>query len=150
MMKRVQHQEPGLCWLKRILFWTLSNAVSSVLWPGGLQGAHVGRCFSRLSTTFSVALETDLKLGTGPQFECGSLLSRDFLIPGSMAGKQTRLRKITYPRTVNSRLADTSISRISSEIPGKNKLQNFDWNRLLLLRTLTNEDTNSRCLQFPL
>ena len=35
----------------------------------------------------------------------------------------------------------------SSQIPGKNKLQTFDWNKLLpLLWTLVSEDTNSRSL----
>ena len=31
----------------------------------------------------------------------------------------------------------------SSQIPGKNKLQMFDWNKLAILRTLASEDTNS-------
>ena len=35
----------------------------------------------------------------------------------------------------------------SSYIPGKNKLQTFNWNKLPLLRTLANEDTTSTSLQ---
>ena len=34
-------------------------------------------------------------------------------------------------------------------VPGINKLQTYDWNVLSLLRTLANEDTNSRSLQCP-
>ena len=37
----------------------------------------------------------------------------------------------------------------SSWIPGKNKLLTFVWNKVQLLRTLANEDTNSRSLQCP-
>ena len=37
----------------------------------------------------------------------------------------------------------------NTPVPGKNKLQTFDWNKLSLLRTLASEDTNSRCLQCP-
>ena len=52
--------------------------------------------------------------------------------------------------TVNSRLANTPIIRIAAKFPGKNKLQTFDLNKLPLLRTLANEDTNLRSLQCPL
>ena len=49
--------------------------------------------------------------------------------------------------TVNSRLANTPIIRTAAKFPGKNKLQTFDLNKLPLLRTLANEDTNLRSLQ---
>ena len=38
----------------------------------------------------------------------------------------------------------------SGKIPGKNKLQTFDWNKLPLIRTLADEDTNLRSIQCPL
>ena len=41
-------------------------------------------------------------------------------------------------------------SRLSPCGHSENKLQMFDWNKLPLLRTLANEDTNSRSLQCPL
>ena len=38
----------------------------------------------------------------------------------------------------------------SSYTPGKNKLHTIDWNKLPLLQTLANEDTDTRSLQYPL
>ena len=52
--------------------------------------------------------------------------------------------------TVNSRLANTPIIRTAAKFSCKNKLQTFDLNKLPLLRTLANEDTNLRSLQCPL
>ena len=49
---------------------------------------------------------------------------------------------ISHLGLVNSRLANTPIIRTAAKFPGKNKFQTFDLNKLLLLRTLPNEDTN--------
>ena len=51
---------------------------------------------------------------------------------------------------VNSRLANTPIIQTAAKFPGKNKLQTFDLNKLPLLQTVANEDTNLRSLQCPL
>ena len=47
-------------------------------------------------------------------------------------------------------ITDTPIIRTAAESQKKNKLQTFDRNKLPLLRTVANEDTNSRCLKCPL
>ena len=60
------------------------------------------------------------------------------------------LPSISHIGIVNSLLADAPIIRTAAKFPGKNKLQTFDLNKLPLLRTLANEDTNLRSLQCPL
>ena len=60
------------------------------------------------------------------------------------------LSYISHLGIVNSRLANTPIIRTAAKFPGKNKLQTFDLNKLPLLRTVANEDTNLRSLQCPL
>ena len=53
----------------------------------------------------------------------------------------------------HSPITETPVIRTATiKILGKNKqtLQMFDWNKLPLLGTLTNEDTNSRSLQCQL
>ena len=57
---------------------------------------------------------------------------------------------ISHLGIVNSRLADTPIIQTAAKFPGRNKLQTFDLNKLPLLRTLANEETNLRSLQCPL
>ena len=57
---------------------------------------------------------------------------------------------ISHLGIVNSRLANTPIIRTAAKFPGKNKLQTFYVNKLPLLRTVANEDTNLRSLQCPL
>ena len=60
------------------------------------------------------------------------------------------LPSISHIGIVNSRLADTPIIQTATKFPGKNKLQTFDLNKLPLLQTVANEDTNLRSLQCPL
>ena len=57
---------------------------------------------------------------------------------------------ISHLGIVNSRLANTPIIRTAAKFPSENELQKFDLNKLPLLRTLANEDTNLRSLQCPL
>ena len=72
---------------------------------------------------------------------------------------QTRMQWIYTAKTVNTRGIQSTVAlqtpchtghldkTDSSYIPGKNKLQTFKWNKLPLLRTLTNEDTTLTSLQ---
>ena len=60
------------------------------------------------------------------------------------------LPNISHLGIVNSRLAYTPIIRTAAKFPGKIKLQKFDLNKLPLLRTVVNEDTNLGSLQCPL
>ena len=46
-------------------------------------------------------------------------------------------------------ITDPPIIQTVAKSQAKNKLQMFDWNKTLLWRTLTNEDTNSRFPQCP-
>ena len=47
-------------------------------------------------------------------------------------------------------IVNTPIIRTAAKFPGKNKLHTFYVNKLPLLRTVANEDTNLRSLQCPL
>ena len=60
------------------------------------------------------------------------------------------LSYISHIGIVNSHLADASIIQTAAKFPGKNELQTFDLNKLPLLQTVANEDTNLRSLQCPL
>ena len=59
------------------------------------------------------------------------------------------LPSISHIGIVNSRIADAPIIWTAAKFPGKNELQTFDLNKLPLLQTVANKDTNLRSLQCP-
>ena len=62
--------------------------------------------------------------------------------------KQTIYRQLSTCGHVAKK--DTPIIGTAAKSQAKNKLLKFDWNKLPLLWTLANKDTNSRSLQSPL
>ena len=95
--------------------------------------------------------------------QCGLHMTATFiqgccLLEITFLKSRTTVTVNCFLNTVNSRLADTllqcitdtPIIRTAVKIFSKNKLQRFDRNKLPLLWTLTNWDTNLRSLQCPL